>query len=40
MTGESFPRSSPKSSDRRRLSRACIQLMLPLMVLISPLCAM
>ena len=39
-TGESRARSPPSSSESSWLSRACIQLRLPLTVLISPLCAM
>jgi hypothetical protein len=39
MMGESFFMSSPKRRDSSRLSRARIQLMLPLSVLISPLWA-
>ena len=39
MTGRSFCRSSPKTLERSSPSRACIQLMLPRSVLISPLCA-
>ena len=40
MMGKSFLMSSPNSGERSTDSRACIQLMLPLSVLISPLCAM
>ena len=40
MIGCTFFMSSPKSSDSNRAPRACIQLMLPRSVLISPLCAM
>ncbi len=40
MIGRSFRKSAPNSGDCSRLSRACIQLMLPRSVLISPLCAM
>ena len=39
MTGSTFGRSSPKSSDASCDSRARIQLTLPRSVLISPLCA-
>ncbi len=38
--GRIFLMSSPKSSDSKSASRACIQLMLPRRVLISPLWAM
>jgi hypothetical protein len=37
MTGRILARSSPKRAEAKRLSRACIQLMLPRRVLISPL---
>jgi len=40
MTVRTFFRSSPKSLDDIWLWRACIQLMLPRRVLISPLCEM
>ena len=40
MIGRIFCRSSPRRSDLSRPSRARIQLMLPVSVLISPLCAM
>ena len=40
MTGRIFFRSSPSTSDWSSPSRARIQLMLPVSVLISPLCAM
>ena len=40
MIGRMFSMSSPKASDSKRASRACIQLMLPRRVLISPLWAM
>ena len=40
MTGSTFCRSSPSTSERSNPSRARIQLMLPVSVLISPLCAM
>ncbi len=39
ITGSTFCRSSPKSSDASCDSRARIQLTLPRSVLISPLCA-
>ncbi len=39
ITGSTFCRSSPKTSDWNSASRARIQLMLPLSVLISPLWA-
>ncbi len=38
--GTIFLRSSPSSAERHSASRACIQLMLPRSVLISPLWAM
>ena len=40
MIGRIFSMSSPKASDSKRASRACIQLALPRTVLISPLWAM
>ena len=40
MIGRIFLMSSPNTSDSNSASRACIQLMLPRSVLISPLCAM
>ena len=39
MTGSTFCKSSPKPVDFSKPSRACIQLMLPRSVLISPLWA-
>ncbi|MNC95183.1 hypothetical protein D3C83_122380 [compost metagenome] len=39
MMGRILAMSSPKASDSKRASRACIQLMLPRRVLISPLWA-
>ncbi len=39
ITGSTLFRSSPSTSDFSRPSRARIQLMLPVSVLISPLCA-
>jgi hypothetical protein len=39
ITGRIFLRSSPKTLDWSSPSRARIQLMLPVSVLISPLCA-
>jgi hypothetical protein len=40
MIGKTLLRSSPKASETMLASRACIQLMLPRSVLISPLWAM